>query len=62
MKVGLDSTVLVASVKRAGKPHHNSAVNLAKEISERDGVGVASALVLIEVPGALSSSTKNAGG
>ena len=58
MKVGLDSNVLVASVKKGGEPHHNSAVNLANEISKRDIVAVASALVLIEVPGALCSSTK----
>jgi len=58
LKVGLDSNVLVASVKKGGEPHHNSAVNLANEISKRDAVGVASALVLIEVPGALCSSTK----
>ena len=58
MKVGLDSNVLVASVKKGGEPQHNSAVNLANEISKRDAVGVASALVLIEVPGALCSSTK----
>lgn len=58
MKVGLDSNVLVASVKRSGEPHHNSAISLAKEISKQDGVGVVSALVLIEVPGALSSSTR----
>ena len=58
MKIGLDSNVLVASVKKAGEPYHNSAVKLADEISKRNAVGVASALVLIEVPGALCSSTK----
>jgi predicted nucleic acid-binding protein len=58
LKVGRDSNVLVASVKKGGEPHHNSAVSLANEISKQDAVGVASALVLIEVPGALCSSTK----
>ncbi len=48
----------MASVKKLGEPHHNSALDLAHEILKRNAVSVASALVLIEVPGALSSSTK----
>ncbi len=57
MKVGLDSNVLVAAVKKRGEPYHSSAVELAEKISREDGSGVASALVLVEVPGALASST-----
>ena len=56
MKVGLDSSVLVASVKKLGEPYHNSAIELARKISQEDMASVASALVLIEVPGALSST------
>jgi len=56
LKVGLDSSVLVASVKKLGEPYHNSAIELARKISQEDMASVASALVLIEVPGALSST------
>jgi len=56
LKVGLDSSVLVASVKKLGEPYHNSAIELARKISQEDMPSVASALVLIEVPGALSST------
>ena len=56
MKVGLDSSVLVASVKKLGEPYHNSAIELARKISQEDLPSVASALVLIEVPGALAST------
>jgi len=48
--------VLVASVKKLGEPYHNSAIELARKISQEDMASVASALVLIEVPGALSST------
>lgn len=56
MKVGLDSSVLVASVKKLGEPYHDSAIELARKISQEDVPSVASALVLIEVPGALAST------
>lgn len=58
MNIGLDSNVLVASVKKLGEPYHNSAIGLSRKISRGDSHGVVSALVLIEVPGALASSTK----
>ena len=48
--------MLVASVKKLGEPYHNSAIELARKISQEDMPSVASALVLIEVPGALSST------
>jgi predicted nucleic acid-binding protein len=57
LKIGLDSNVLVASVKKFGEPYHKSALDLSRKISQEDMYSVASALVLIEVPGALSSST-----
>jgi predicted nucleic acid-binding protein len=56
LKVGLDSSVLVASVKKLGEPYHDSAIELARKISQEDVPSVASALVLIEVPGALAST------
>lgn len=56
MKVGLDSNVLVASVKKLGEPYHASVIELARKISREDMSSVASALVLIEVPGALAST------
>lgn len=58
MKIGFDSNVLVASVKKRGEPYHESALKLAQEASRGNVSGVASALVLIEIPGALASSTK----
>ena len=48
--------MLLASVKKLGEPYHNSAIELARKISQEDMPSVASALVLIEVPGALSST------
>ena len=56
MKVGFDSNVLVASVKKVGEPYHNSAIQLARKASQADVSSLASALVLIEVPGALAST------
>jgi predicted nucleic acid-binding protein len=57
MKIGIDSNVLVASVKKLGEPFHDSALKLAKRIKDENGSGIGSALVLIEVPGALAAST-----
>ena len=58
MKIGLDSNVLVASVKKLGEPYHKSAIELSRKITQEAMFSVASALVLIEVPGALASSTR----
>lgn len=58
MKICVDSNVLVASVKKRGERYHRQALELARRISEKAASCVASALVLIEVPGALASSTK----
>lgn len=46
----------MASVKKLGEPYHNSAIELARRVSQEDLLSVASALVPIEVPGALSST------
>jgi len=58
MKIGIDSNVLVASVKKVGEPFHNSALELSRRIKEEDGSSIGSALTLIEIPGALASSSK----
>ncbi len=58
MKIGLDSNVLVASVKKLGEPFHDSSIALSRKIKDEEGSVVGSALVLIEVPGALASSSK----
>lgn len=50
MKVGFDSNVLVASVKKPGEPYHDSSLELAKKVAQEDVSSVASALVLIEIP------------
>lgn len=58
MKIGLDSNVLVASVKKVGEPYHVSALELSKRIKDEDVSGVSSSLALVEIPGALASSSK----
>jgi predicted nucleic acid-binding protein len=58
MKVGLDSNVLVASIKKLDEPFHDSALELSRRIKHENGSGISSALVLIELPGALASSSK----
>ncbi|MBI2648855.1 MAG: hypothetical protein HYW93_04280 [Thaumarchaeota archaeon] len=57
MKVGLDASVLVASVKRTGEKYHEDALTLAKKMGTGEHEGVCSALLLIEITGALASST-----
>jgi len=58
MRIGLDSNVLVASVKTPGEPYHDSALKLAKKTRGENISSISSALVLVEIPGALASSTK----
>lgn len=58
MKIGLDSNVLVASVKTPGEPYHEAALELSNRITRENVSSIGSALVLIEIPGALASSTK----
>lgn len=58
MKFGIDSNVLVASVKKLGEPFHDSALELSRRIIDENMSGVSSALVLTEVPGALAASSK----
>jgi len=58
MKVGLDSNVLVASVKKVGEPFHDSTLKLSRKIKEESASGIGSALTLIEIPGALASASK----
>lgn len=56
MNVGLNASTLIASVKREGEKFHEHAVELARRIKDEGHWGVSS-LALIEIPGALSSST-----
>jgi predicted nucleic acid-binding protein len=58
MMIGLDSNVLVASVKKLGEPFHDSCIALSRKIKDEGGSIISSALVLTEVPGALASSSK----
>ncbi len=57
MKVGLDISVLIASVKRVGEKYHKEAQELSKKISQEGHQGICSPLLLIELPGALASLT-----
>jgi predicted nucleic acid-binding protein len=56
LKIGLDSSVLVASVKRVGEKFHAHCLDLSKKVREGNHEGVCSALVLTEVPGVLAST------
>lgn len=56
MKLGLDTSVLIASVKKRGEKYHSSAVELAETVKKNSHVGVASSLVLVELPGALATT------
>lgn len=56
LKLGMDTSVLVASVKRRGEKFHSSALQLSDIIKDRGLHGVASSLTLIELPGALAST------
>jgi len=58
MKIGLDSNVLLASVKKLGERFHDSALELSRRIKDQNGSGIGSALVLIEIPAALASSSR----
>jgi predicted nucleic acid-binding protein len=57
LRLGLDSSVLVASVKRRGEKHHAASLQLSELIRTGGHIGVCSALATLEVPGALASST-----
>jgi len=56
LKLGLDTSVLIASVKKRGEKYHSSALGLAEVFQKLGHIGVASSLLLIELPGALAST------
>lgn len=56
LKLGLDTSALIASIKKRGEKFHASAVLLSEIIKDRGYRGVASSLVLIESPGALATT------
>jgi len=56
--ISLDSNVLVASVKRTGEPYNDPELELSKKIAREDVTSIGRAFVLVELPGALASSTK----
>lgn len=58
MNIGLDASTLIASVKSEGEKYHEQSSQLARKMSSVGATGVCSALVYIEIPGALSSATK----
>jgi len=53
LKLGIDTSALIASVKREGEKFHNSVLMLSDIIKDHGHRGIASSLVLIELPGAL---------
>lgn len=57
MKLGIDTSALIASIKKRGEKFHDSAVLLSDFIKDHGHVGIASSLVLIELPGALTMTT-----
>lgn len=57
MKLGIDTGVLIASIKRKGERFHDPSMRLAELIKDKGHTAVSSALVLVEFPGGLASST-----
>lgn len=57
MRIALDTGVLIASVKRRGERYHKACLELSRLFRSADHEALASALVLIELPGGLASST-----
>lgn len=58
MRLGIDTSVLIASIKRKGERFHGSCLRLAELVRSKEHEAVSSALVLIEFPGGLASSTR----
>lgn len=56
MKLGLDTSVLIASIKKRGEKYHSSAMDLGETVKKGGHIGVASSLLLIELPGALATT------
>lgn len=56
MRLGIDTSALIASVKKKGEKFHDSAILLSDFIKDNGHIGIASSLVLIELPGALTTS------
>jgi predicted nucleic acid-binding protein len=56
LKLGLDTSVLIASIKKRGEKHHSSALELGEKVKKSGHIGVASSLVLIELPSALATT------
>jgi len=57
LKIGIDANVLIASIKKAGEKYHKGALKLGQRIARGGHRSICSALLLIELPGALVSST-----
>jgi len=56
LRLGLDTSVLIASIKKRGERYHASALELGEKFKKGGHIGVASSLVLIELPGALATA------
>ncbi len=52
----MDTSVLIASIKKRGEKYHSSALELSETVKKGDHIGVASSLLLIELPGALATT------
>ena len=49
--------MLIASVKKIGEKYHNDVLGISHKIAEEHHEGICSSLLMIELPGALASST-----
>jgi len=56
LRLGLDTSILIASIKKRGEKYHTSALELGEKFKKGGHIGVASSLVLIELPGALATT------
>jgi len=58
LKIGLDTGVFIASIKKKGEKFHDPILDILKMVSFDQMGFFASALILIEIPGGLCASTK----
>ncbi|NVM03090.1 MAG: PIN domain-containing protein [Candidatus Helarchaeota archaeon] len=56
-RIGLDTGIYIASVKKKGEKFHDDIKKILKKISFKQYTFISSALILIEIPGGLCAST-----
>lgn len=57
LKIGLDTGIFISSIKKEGEKFHNDVLEILENVNFEQTVFISSALILIEIPGGLCSST-----